>query len=393
MQKSQKQKLFVATELFYPEEASTAHYLTQIVIKLSSKYDIEVLAGTPVYKVDEEKLDYLPCNVNVTRLGDKTINKNNIIKRFFRAFSLSFKMKRFIARNSHANDKILMVTNPALLALILPRWCKRHERHITMIVHDVFPENTVAAGLLKSSSAVYKLAKKFFDSSYACVDKFIVCGNDMKEVIMNKLGKQKKEIVVIQNWGDTERIIPLKTRDDLNITIQFAGNIGRVQGFEKVLQIIHKVQNPLVQFVIRGNGALIETLKERANREFKNLTVLGAYSRVEENDVLNSCDLSFVSLNSSMYGLGVPSKSYNCMAAGKPILFLGPKNSEIYTMVNTCKIGYSFDIDDVDSVTYFINGLTIDSKVAFKAMGLEARRCVESIYSKEKLLNMYFENV
>ena len=62
-------------------------------------------------------------------------------------------------------------------------------------------------------------------------------------------------------------------------------------------------------------------------------------------------------------------------------------------MVNTCKIGYSFDIDDVDSVADFINGLTVDSKVIFKTMGLEARRCAETAYSKEKLLTMYFENV
>ena len=390
---SSKQKLFVATELFYPEAAATAHYLTQIVTKLSSKYDIEVVAGSPVYIIDEEKLNILPSNVHVTRLGDKKINKNNIIKRLTRAISLSLRMKKYIAKNSTQRDKIVMVTNPALLALILPKWCKKHGRKLTMIVHDVFPENTIAAGLFKESSLAYKIAKIMFDSSYRAVDKFIVCGSDMQEVVKSKLGKQEKQIIVIQNWGDTERIFPLQKADDGKIIVQFAGNVGRVQGFEKLLSIIKQVKNPLVHFVIRGNGALIDSLKEKTSGGYKNLTVLGSYPRTEENTVLNDCDLSLVTLADSMYGLGVPSKSYNSMAAGKVLLFIGPKDSEIYKMIKENGIGYAFDIRDEMSVVNFLNGLSMESKLKFQAMGKRARVCAETMYSKEKLLEMYLENI
>lgn len=388
-----KQKLVVATELFYPEEAATAHYLTQIVTKLSSKYNIEVVAGSPIYIIDEEKQNSLPPNVRVTRLGDKKINKNNMLKRLVRAISLSFRMKEFIAKNSYPKDKIVMVTNPALLALILPKWCKRHGRILTMIVHDVFPENTVAAGLLKESSLAYKLTKKLFDSSYRAVDRFIVCGNDMEEGVKKKLDGRENRIAVIQNWGDADRIFPLETTIDGKIVVQFAGNVGRVQGFEKILSIIKQVKNPFVWFVIRGNGALINGLKERVADNYNNLTILGAYSRTEENSVLNDCDISLVSLAESMYGLGVPSKSYNSMAAGKPLLFIGPKESEVYKMVKENGIGYAFDIADEKSVVDFLNGLSLESKSEFQRMGKKARVCAETVYSKEKLLNMYLENI
>ena len=394
MQEAYKsQRIFVATELFYPEEAATAHYLTQIATKLSSKYDVEVVAGSPVYIIDENKTKDLPSNVHVTRLGGKKINKNNMAKRLIRAVTLSLRMKNFIAKNSRKEDKIVMVTNPALLALVLPKWCKRHGRKLTMIVHDVFPENAVAAGILKSSSPLYFLAKKLFDSCYRCVSKFIVCGNDMREVVREKLKGSYKEIAVIQNWGDTERIVPLEISDESRITIQFAGNVGRVQGFERVLAIIKRVENPLVHFVIRGNGAFIDSMSWSVASDYQNLTVQGAYSRSEENDVLNSCDLSLVSLDDSMYGLGVPSKTYNSMAAGKPILFLGPKNSEIYAMVKENGVGYAFDITDRDSIVSFLNGLTLESKKILRRMGMDARRCVETAYAKEKLLDLYLEKI
>lgn len=41
-----------------------------------------------------------------------------------------------------------------------------------------------------------------------------------------------------------------------------------------------------------------------------------------------------------MYGLGVPSKTYNILASGRPILFFGPKNSEIDLLVRENGIGY-----------------------------------------------------
>ena len=47
-----------------------------------------------------------------------------------------------------------------------------------------------------------------------------------------------------------------------------------------------------------------------------------------------------MTLQDGMYGLGVPSKTYNILASGRPILFLGPKNSEIDLLVRKNGIGY-----------------------------------------------------
>ena len=44
-------------------------------------------------------------------------------------------------------------------------------------------------------------------------------------------------------------------------------------------------------------------------------------------------------LGKGMFGLGVPSKAYNLIAAGLPILFVGPKDSEISNLVNENELG------------------------------------------------------
>ena len=76
--------------------------------------------------------------------------------------------------------------------------------------------------------------------------------------------------------------------------------------------------------------------------------------------MLNQCDLALVTLNSAMYGLGVPSKTYNNMEAGKPVLFIGPEKSEIYNEVINNDITFTFD--DKDKIIDFLQNLSLSDK-------------------------------
>lgn len=77
-----------------------------------------------------------------------------------------------------------------------------------------------------------------------------------------------------------------------------------------------------------------------------------------------------------MYGLGTPSKAYNILASGRPILFLGPKDSEIDLMVKENGIGYCEwpSIWDLDKLT---------------AMGARARNIAERKYSEDIILQKF----
>lgn len=69
---------------------------------------------------------------------------------------------------------------------------KKKQINYAILVHDVFPENTLSARIIKSNkSVVYKILKKLFDEAYCCADNLIVCGRDMKELIKEKTNKDK----------------------------------------------------------------------------------------------------------------------------------------------------------------------------------------------------------
>lgn len=385
-----KTKLWIISELFYPEETSTAYILTEIAKKMTEKYNVEVICGTPVY--NKELFGAELTGIKINKIKSIDVDKNSLLKRLMRAILLSKRMGDFLKKHCNNGDKVFFVTNPVFLILWLPKWTYKNHIDTTLLVHDVFPENATTNNLLKKDSFIFNILKRKFDNSYSKVSRCIVLGKDMNEIIKEKTCN-KIPVINIQNWGDSSKIQPLYKKLE-SITVQFAGNLGRVQGLLDFLELIKQVRNPFVKFEFVGSGAVKSKMEEfvRIN-ELQNVFFYPPYSRNEEETILNNSSIALVCLKDKMFGLGVPSKSYNVMAAGKPILFIGPKNSEIYNMVKENDIGFSFDWTQKEELISFFNNLQVKDIEKFEELGKKARMLLETKYDKEIILKKYLEVV
>ena len=94
-----------------------------------------------------------------------------------------------------------------------------------------------------------------------------------------------------------------------------------------------------------------------------------------------------------MLGLGVPSKTYDILAAGKPILFVGDEHSEIGRLVNEHQIGFVCkDYNKVEiilGIRFFLNL----SPTEFQAMSIRCRALLETHFSEEVVLDCYLQAV
>ena len=131
--------------------------------------------------------------------------------------------------------------------------------------------------------------------------------------------------LVYENWADLKGIKP-QPMPDGQIILEYAGNIGRVQGLDKVIDNLPDK----VELHLYGTGSMEEEImKMNHPRVFFH----GPYFRSQQNEVLAACHMAIVTLQEGMYGLGVPSKTYNILASGRPVLYFGPKDSEIDLLV------------------------------------------------------------
>lgn len=387
-----KQRLWIVSELFPPEETSTAYIMGEIANSLAAKYDVRVICGPEIY--DKEKGQdinnrfKLNDSITVIRSEIRDFDKNSFFGKLFRYVLLSAKMYKSVSQNVRVGDKLLMVTNPAPLVALVSCLRKSVDFEFILLVHDIFPENTKPAGI-RLPAFLFSAIKKIFDKAYSRADRMIALGRDMKEVLVSKIKpfSANPKIAVIENWADLDSIRPIKKESSKCISIQYAGNIGKVQGLQQFVSLMQSVENPLLRFDLWGTGAAEKGLKEYvANHQISNVFFHGPYFRSQQNEILNDCTLSLVTLSEGMLGLGVPSKTYNILAAGRPVLYIGDGNSEIGMLVKENRIGFSFTPNEYDAMTGFLNDLSADSIEELETMGANARRLAEERYSKDVIL-------
>lgn len=386
------------SELFYPEESATAHILTKIAGELDPDFEILVLTGPDSYE-DRSHHNPSTCPISIekiVRIWAPKLNKNKLSGRLFRFVLLTLGLGWRTLLTSRKADTVFAVTNPAPLLVALAIIRKIRQFRLVILVHDVFPENAVAAGLIKRDHFLYSLIKKIFDWAYGTADNIITIGRDMSEVIGSKTPVGANKIVLIENWADHPLLNRIPREQSMiasmglsnHVVIQYAGNIGRAQGILEFVDLVSAVPTNVVRFVFRGSGALSNELRNATSGR-ENFILQGAYARSDQNNILNACDVALVILSPNMYGLGVPSKTYNILASGKPILFLGPKGSEIYRLVKGHDIGWAFDWNESDQMIKLISNWTIDNLSTLAERGENARRLAETNYTEPSQLSKF----
>ena len=296
-----------------------------------------------------ESRAYKDKNYIVHSFGKHKINQS-FIKKALSQIWTAFKMLHALSRTLRHKPIVLMGTNPSIffiLAVLLKRF---RNFKLVVLVHDVFPENLIASGIINENHFLYRGLKVLMDYAYASADKLIVVGRDMEQVVSEKRGSCVG-VFRSANFLDKptfERIKELslnKHLNDANIEaptlVTFLGNLGRLQGIPELIEVLSLVKNKNVKFEFRGSGSEKNLIKNvESTSDSSVLSYEGEVSLADNDQALIRGDISLVTLKPGMYGLGVPSKIQYELAAGKPILGIGDKGSELEMIIKDHQVGW-----------------------------------------------------
>lgn len=394
-----KQTLWIISELFPPEETSTGYIMGEIANAMTRKYDVKVICGPEVYdrnkKQDDNSRFHLDGTIVVNRVAAVSEDKSRKLSRIKKFLLMSWRLYRVARRNIKRGDHVLIVTNPFPLIVLMGHLRRQRKFSLSMLTHDIMPESLYTD--MHIPGAVYPMVEKVFNKAYASTDLLISIGRDMSEVLAKKCagyGRQP-QIEVIENWADVVNIKPKAREVGEKVVIQYAGNIGNAQGVGEFVDTLHEAGCRNVKFSIWGTGGAEAGIKEKVEGDGMQDSVSfnGPYFRSQQNDVLNDCDIALVRLVEGMYGLGVPSKSYNILAAGKPILYIGEKGTEVWRVLEENGCGVCFEPKDKYGLLMFLRSLDKESIGSFREMGKISRRLAEEKYSEAVILDKFVELV
>ena len=387
--------------MYFPDEQGTAYYITKLAEGLAKDYAVTVLCGYPTVTARGSQVlaNETLNGVSIERCRGTTFNKDNLLLRLANLSTLSVRVFFRLFRVLRGNDVVIVVNGPHPLPYLTKVVCFFRRAKCILRLDDVYPEALVATGVLAENSMAAHFLGSLNTMLYRGVDRLVVLGRDMQALAEKRTRNGANHIRIIHNWGDVDTVSPKSkaTNPLLNelglqdrFVVSCAGNMGRAQAIGVMFDAITQMRtNNAIHFLFVGSGAKRPWMeKQIQERNLANVTLLDQRPRSDQENFLNACDIAMASLMPGMSGAGVPSRMYNIMAAGKPIIAIAEPDSELSLVVQEEQIGWVVAPDDSKKLAEIILEACRDRK-ALTQMGERARVAAELKYSRSRIIQGY----
>lgn len=404
-------KLLFLNSYFYPEIIAYTHLEADIMNGLlKDENELSVLCPVPTRGISEEtaqkyrtvKEETLESGIMVRRFWAPQEGRNPFI-RAFRYFWCNLRQYSLAKKNKDI-DVIFAVSTPPtqgmLSAMVAKRLSKKCKRKIPFIynLQDIFPDSLVTTGLTKKGSLLWKIGRKIENYTYKNADKIIVISESMKRNILEK-GVPEEKIVVVSNWIDTEATKPVakeenRLYDEFGIdknkfTVLYAGNFGKAQGADVVLQTAELLKdNNDIQFVIFGGGQGFEAAKQTVSeKNLTNVTINALLPQERVSEVYSLGNVALITCKKGVGNSGMPSKTWSIMACNTPIIASFDTDSELAEVIEKANAGVTAEPENADRLADAILEMANGKAMSFTG----GREYTLENASKDKCTAKYIE--
>jgi colanic acid biosynthesis glycosyl transferase WcaI len=398
-----KARVWIVSELFYPEQTSTGYFLTEIGKGLAEHFDVQVICGQPSYSergIKAPKFE-LWRGIAIRRVLSTHFDKDRLLLRMVNAATFAFSCIFNALFRIGRNDTVLVVTNPPIVYPLIVLICRMRGARVLLLIHDVYPDILWATDILRRERLLFRFLDKLFIFPIVWAHYVIVLGRDMQDLICRKSGRDKSEVVIIPNWGDGDEIIPISQEHNTfavahglqdKITIQFSGNIGRTHDVDVILKAASlTAENLHIGYIFVGYGGGSSTIRRAiSTKAFQNISFLPRQTREMLGPMLASATAVVIAFNDRMLGLSVPSRMYNVLAAGTPIIVMADPASELAMTVADGDCGWIIPMGDSAKLAELAMWLTTEQGRGERARKAEnARKLAIERFRFDQVLTQY----
>ena len=351
--------LLLIHRYFWPDTPPYASMLRSIAESAAdSGHDVEVFTAQPSYGGthlhDPAPSAEIVSSVRVVRAGLLAERKDQTLRRGVNLVLFAARAFFQILRNRQVDVVMAATTPPILVSLASMAGARLIGARYVYHMQDIYPE-VITDG---SQSGVSKLLRRIDSVTTGSADRVVVLSEDMAHTVRSRPGAEPK-VAIINNFlpdashADTyDSPTAGRTRfapsDSLQVV--FAGNLGRFQGLEQVVEAFHVLAREDIpcHLVLLGSGVAEDSLRSAAG-DLLDVSVFmpGRVSQGEAEAIVAASDLALVTLQPGLIRAAYPSKTMTYLAVGTPVLAAVEPDSELATMLRDENIGASCDLDSI----------------------------------------------
>lgn len=332
-----KPRIIFVNRVFWPSPLATAQLLADLATGLAAR-----LPEREVHVIAEGDVAGPHWGATIHRTGPES-RPGGLIARALAHRAFCHAARQQLRKLIQPGDIVVPMTDPPLLAAAVARDVAAGGAHLVTWSQDIFPEiAAVHFGMLARIALSYLQASR--DAAWRGASTCVALGHDMARSIAAR-GIPTDRIIILPNWAPRELHIPAGT-DAIaacrqrwavgdKFVVAYSGNLGRVHEFATILQAAAELRGqPQVVILFIGQGARIEEVRTTARtRGLDRIRFLPPEPRENLAASLAAADVHLVTLRSGYAGLVYPSKLAGVLAVGRPVLFVGPTDGEIATLL------------------------------------------------------------
>jgi glycosyltransferase involved in cell wall biosynthesis len=391
-------RLLILTQYFPPEMGAPQTRLSELGERLIDRgWDVEVLTALPNYPTGKIFPGYDPLRPVVEHIGRmRTVRlpmmpaKTGFAKRLGSYFSFVASASALGPRYCQAPD-LMFVESPPLFIGYAARYLSRRWRcPYVFNVSDLWPESAVRMGVVKPGPAL-RLAERLERSLYQHAAG--ATGQSQGIVDGIKARSPGTPVELITNGCAPARFGRDKADDEARALVgdepgpvfMFAGLLGLAQGLEQILEVAKRLPDSVPgRFVLVGEGPVRELLEARIAAEgIRRVRLVPSQPKHRIPALLACADVAITTMGMSIPGM-VPSKIYEAMASGLPILIAA--DGEPVKRIADADCGVSVPQNDPQALIAAFTRLATDAALR-ERLGKNGRHAAETVYDRDLIAN------
>ncbi len=365
-----RRKIVLVDQYFLPDTAATARIVDDFAAAcVAAGAPIVVVCGHPSYDPVSHP-SWRPlrrvASGGVTRfvVGSTGFDRRSAIGRITNYVTFMVGAALLVPFLT-ARAAFVVMTDPPM-APLLAWWARRVGRpaSVTIWIQDLHPDFGVAAGLLRDGRAV-RAWRAALRAALRASDDVVVLGRDMASRV-DALGSGAKTRVVHNGWSGVGPAAARRGNGEPPLRIMHFGNLGFAGPWTSLLGAARQLEG-VADFVFVGGGA--------GEEEFAgsppNVATVPRIPHEEVPGLAAEADLLLVGVSAGLEGYVVPSKGYEMMALGRPLLVVGNAQSEMRLLAEQFDCGVTVE-DSADAIAAAVRAAAVRPE-GLVAMGERAR--------------------
>ena len=380
------------SQFYYPDITAAAFRIKETVELLAAMgHTVHVIAARPHKAViDGTRVD--DGNIHVTRAPIISYvggGKWNYIIHY-----ISFMLSSVWASWKHPSKfDIVWASSPPLFVGVAGWAVSRLKKaKFVLDVRDIWPDSAATTGQIRAGSPMFRIAKQVEKWLYRVADRITCVAQPMAEYI-SSYNIERPAVIYNAIPGHYLDAVEAAEKNSAGshagepLTVAYVGNMGYCQNLGLVIDAAEKLQDAheqRVRFLLVGEGAEKTKLEARVrDAGLRNVEIQGAVPKAEALRIsIASSALVLLLKNDGTMDKTIPSKVFDYLATGRPILF--GLQGEARSILASTGGNIEFDAESSDSLVAAVRRF-IETCNALAPLAAGHRELVRKRFRRESM--------